>query len=288
MVSGIGPGPEACVLQITDPHVTREGRKAYRVVDTHARLAETVAAVLDWEAEHGAAAAIVVTGDLVFFGRDEEYQRFRDAMAPLDGRYRVLPGNHDNRASFRRAFRDHDYLPKRGPLDWRVSLGGVELVGLDSLVEGSACGMIGSDSLGWLVDVIAEIGGAPLLVAVHHPPFLTGIEDIDRDALENAETLIEALTLHKGPLQVISGHTHRRLDAPKFRGPGGRMTALPGAPLTAPPCFPALVRNYRLSSAQNFDAAPGGFMAHVFEPEDGFRSSLVEVGDLVGELPRLS
>ncbi len=277
-----------CVLQVTDPHVTREGRKAFRVVDTHARLAETVSAILDWESRNQRADAVVVSGDLVLFGRDEEYARFREAMAPLDGRYHVIPGNHDNRASLRRAFRDHEYLPKRGPLDWRLSLHGLEVIGLDSLVEGSACGMIGSDSLGWLVDAIAIIEGAPLLLAVHHPPFMTGIEDIDRDALENADALIAALSLHKGPLQVISGHAHRRLDAPKVRGPSGQAKTLAGAPMTAPPCFPALVRRLRPGAAGDFEAEPGGFMAHHYEPEDGFHSELVEVGELAGELPRLS
>lgn len=281
----LDPERPVCVLQITDPHVTREGRCAYRVVDTAARLTEAVEAAVAWEAENGPADLIIVTGDLAHFGRGEEYARFREAMAPLEGRYRVIPGNHDNRAAMRRAFPDHAYLQKPGALDWSVALPGLRVVGLDSLVEGTACGMLGVETLSFLAKEIAEADGAPMLVALHHPPFETGIEDIDRDGLENAGELKEVLALHRGPLQVIAGHAHRMAHAPKpLRG----QKPFPGAPFAAPPCFPALVRNYKPHAGQSFIAAPGGFMAHFFSSEDGFEADLVEVGALTGELPRFS
>lgn len=280
-------GDGAVILQITDPHVTREGRKAFRVVDTAERLAETVEAIVAWEKKQGAADAIVVTGDLAQFAREEEYARFRAAMAPLEGRYRVMPGNHDSRRAIRAAFPDHAYLPKRGPLDWRMEAGPVILLGLDSLVEGSACGLLGADSLGWLVEQLAEAGERPVIAAIHHPPFESGIEDIDRDGLENAEEVLAALATHRGPLQVIAGHTHRSLTAAGCAG-RGKSKAIPGAPLSAPPCFAALVRNYRPHAAQAYDAAPGGFMVHRYAPGEGFASTLIEVGKMTGELPRLS
>src|SRR3546814_14606452 len=65
---------------------------------------------------------VVVSGDLVDFGRPDEYAALHPELARLHMPCYLVPGNHDNREHLRAAFADHRYLPIRpdAPLDWVV------------------------------------------------------------------------------------------------------------------------------------------------------------------------
>lgn len=93
-------------LQLTDLHIKRPGRLAYRRVDSAAYLARCVAHIL---AQPEKPDAIVLTGDLVDAGAPEEYAHLRAVLAPLDAAgIHMLPvlGNHDGRDAAREAFVD--------------------------------------------------------------------------------------------------------------------------------------------------------------------------------------
>lgn len=286
------------VIQISDAHVTREGRRAYRVVDTAHKLAELcrrAAARLGLEEARrrkpgGRSAppqvdAIVVTGDLVQMGRSEEYERFRAAMGPLDRLRRpilVLPGNHDRRETMRAAFRDHAYLPTEGPLNHAHHLASSAwLLCLDTLVEGRLHGALSADTLAWTRERLAEAAGAPMLVALHHPPGRTGLPGIDRRPTLGGPDLLQMLRAYRGPLRVIAGHTHRRMLLRR----GGVATCI------APTPFAAELRT-RPRPTDGPDApkryAPtrGGYMDHRWRAGSGFRSRFIPDGPLTAPLPR--
>jgi 3',5'-cyclic-AMP phosphodiesterase len=100
------------IAHITDLHLRKEGELAFTGrVDTAARLAATVEFL---NAFRPRPALALVTGDLVDFGRPEEYANLRRVLDRLEMPAYLIPGNHDNRDNLRAAYADHGYMPKTG------------------------------------------------------------------------------------------------------------------------------------------------------------------------------
>ncbi|WP_085315026.1 phosphodiesterase [Derxia lacustris] len=233
-----------CLAQLSDLHVA--ARPLQGVVDSAALARAAVAAVLRAEAQP---TACVLTGDLVDAGDVASYRLLAELIAPLEARMAVylLPGNHDARAPLRAVFGRHGYLPATGRLDYCVDLGGVALIALDSLVEGSGHGALDAATLDWLDATLAATPARPAIVALHHPPFATGIGFMDRLGLRDGAAALQAIVArHPQVLRVICGHVHRAIAV----GWAGRIG------MTAP------------STAQQipFDPAAGAREAFVLEP----------------------
>jgi 3',5'-cyclic-AMP phosphodiesterase len=169
--------------------------------------------------------AVLVSGDLADQGRPDEYAAVRERLAPLPMPVHAIPGNHDDRDAFTAAF---------GAPHWAVRCGPLRLVGCDSLVAGSEAGRLGDEQLAWLD---AELGSdtTPTVVAMHHPPMVTGIDPVDAARLADADALRDVLGPHPHVRLVVTGHAHRAIAAPGvFVCPGVNLqTALdltPGAP----------------------------------------------------------
>ena len=117
-----GPGqpgePLMLIAHITDLHLRTEGEMAFNGhVDTAARLAQAVDFLNGFKP---APDLVLVTGDLVDFGKPEEYANLRRVLDRLQAPAYLIPGNHDNRENLRRAYADHAYLPKAGFLHYVV------------------------------------------------------------------------------------------------------------------------------------------------------------------------
>ena len=156
--------------------------------------------------------AVLVTGDLADHAADAEYEHVRDALARIDAPAYVLPGNHDDRRALHRHF---DVPGSDGePVQYAVELGPLRLVALDTTRPGEDAGALDDGRLGWLDRELAA-SGVPTLIALHHPPLLTGVEGMDRDALPktDARALGEILERHPQVRCVAGGHVHRVLTA---------------------------------------------------------------------------
>ncbi|EKF42861.1 metallophosphoesterase [Nitratireductor indicus C115] len=199
------------ILQLSDTHIVREGHRAYGVVDTGAALAEVVEAARRSLPLVGPVDLAVVTGDLVDYGIEEEYERFKSLMAPLGIPYRALPGNHDDREMMRSAFAEADWMPESGPINWVAHLEHFSVIGLDSLVSGAPYGLLEDETLAFLKAELDALSGKPVLVAMHHPPFATGIEAMDINNLRNAPALLNLIDTHAGEVRIICGHVHRNV-----------------------------------------------------------------------------
>ncbi|QDC02347.1 phosphodiesterase [Mesorhizobium sp. 8] len=251
------------VIQLSDPHIVPRGQLAYGVVDTGAALATAVATVNRCLPVIGPVDLAIVTGDLTDFGSSAEYARFRAIMSELKIPYRVIPGNHDLRTNLRASFADQEWMPLTGGISWSVELPDFGLVCLDSLVDGHHHGHLEADALDLLNDALKGLAGKPVLVGVHHPPFMTGIRPMDDNNLRNGAALQVMLDAYPGESRLVCGHVHRSVTRAFGTSIG----------LIAPGTSHAVTLDQREGNPHTLSLEPGGFMLH--EWRDGFVSHVV-------------
>ncbi len=257
------------LVQMSDLHVLAPGRQLSGIVDTGRLLAEAVAAVRALDPQPD---AILLSGDLVDTGQAEEYQHLRQLLAPLNLPVYVIPGNHDAIANLRDAFADHPYLPAHGRLNWVVEDFPVRLIGLDSSVAGHSDGCLGDETLRWLDDTLAAAPDRPTLVALHHPPFPTGIRHMDRIGLQDANALRAVISRHPQVERLLSGHVHRAVQT-RFAG-----TLASACPSTAH----QIEFNLNDQHRGGFIMEPPAFQVHAWTAAAGLVSHLVPVGHFSG------
>ena len=192
-------------VQLSDPHIGAEWAEG----DPVAGLAAAVASVRAL----GAIDAVLVSGDLADHATDEEYERVKELLAPLDAPVHVLGGNHDDRGALRR----HFGLPGSGaePVQYSVALGQLRLVVLDTTRPGEDPGELDAGRLAWLDAELAAAPGAPTIVAMHHPPVLTGAPAWDKLGLPRDDRLAlgDVLRHHPQVRRLVAGHVHRTMTA---------------------------------------------------------------------------
>ncbi len=171
------------VAHITDLHIKAGGKLSYRLVDTAGALHRCIDTLLAAPQQPD---AVIVTGDLVDFGADSEYQFLRQILQRLPMPVRLLPGNHDSRSALRRVFADHDYLFATGsgedPVHYCIDAGAA-LVAFDCTVPGQPGGRVDPAALPWLEAALSADPARPTLLLLHHPPFFTGIGHMDEQGL---------------------------------------------------------------------------------------------------------
>jgi 3',5'-cyclic-AMP phosphodiesterase len=263
------------LIQLSDPHIRLPGQLAYHRVDTSAFLAQAVAAVrrLPQPAD-----AVVVTGDLTDFGRPAEYAQLRALLEPLGCPVYLMPGNHDDSAELRRSFADHAYLQQGDGARTRyaVDLGGMRLVALDTSVPKAAHGELDDAQLGWLDAELAAAPRTPTVVALHHPPFATGIGHMDDiGLLRGADALAAIVARHGHVERVISGHLHRSIQ----RRWAGTIA------LTAPSTAHQVALNLAADAPSAFVMEPPGFLIHAWSPGAPLVTHLAYTGEFAGPYP---
>jgi 3',5'-cyclic AMP phosphodiesterase CpdA len=260
------------VAQLTDLHIKAGGKMSYRMVDTAGALHTVIDTLL---AAPQLPDIVVVTGDLVDFGDEHEYRFLRDILQRLPMPIRLLPGNHDHRASLRRVFADHDYLFAYGdgdddaPTHYAMDAGPLRLVGFDCTMPGRPGGRAEPDGLAWLDAALAAAPAQPTLVMLHHPPFHTGIGHMDAQGLENAAALEAVIAQHPQVERVICGHLHRHIT----RRFGGTIA------MTAPGPAHQVALDLSPQAASRFRLEPPGYLLHWWHPTHGLVTHLAASGD---------
>ena len=253
------------VLQISDTHLVREGALVSSILDTASPLRRLVVRIRELEEEVGALDAIIVSGDVSDDGSDESYDLFKSILRPLDLPIYAVPGNHDQRSSFRAAFLTAGYLPKSGKLNWHQALGHLHIIGLDTLIEGEGGGELDSDTLDFLEAQLRFLHGSPVIVMFHHPPFDTGMAFMDSLGLRNGgQQLKKILSSFIGDLIVVCGHIHRNISTQI----GGH------AVITAPSVCSSFLYNIHNDAPVGFLKQEGGVLLHRWL--DGFKTIRIE------------
>ncbi|WP_268799574.1 phosphodiesterase [Pseudomonas huanghezhanensis] len=262
------------VAQISDLHLKAGQRLTYGVVDTLGALRR---AVDHLNASHPRPDIVVVSGDLVDFGRADEYAVLHPELARLHMPCYLVPGNHDTRGPLLDAFRDHRYLPASsdGPLDWVVDEHPLRLIGLDSTIPGGHGGQLLHSQLQWLDEQLALRPDVPTLLILHHPPFISGIGHMDREPFINAAALEAVVARHPQVERLLCGHLHR----PMQRRFGGSMSCV------CPGTSHQIVLDLQDAAPAHFNLEPAGYLLHRWDAQQGLISHNGVFGDYPGPYP---
>ena len=198
--------PPFLLVQLSDPHVGAEWAEG----DPVARLGAAVESVRTMRHRPD---ALLLSGDLADHAADAEYEQVRQLVASLGVPFYVLPGNHDGRG----ALRGHFEVEGTGdePVQYSVDLGPLRLVALDTTRPGEDAGSLDGDRLGWLDAELASAPEALTVVAMHHPPLLTGVPGWDEFGLadDDRRALGEVIDRHPQVRRLVAGHVHRTMTA---------------------------------------------------------------------------
>jgi Icc protein len=266
--------PAAVVLaQISDAHL-RVGR------DDGASARALEVAVRSLVALDPAPHAVLVSGDLADSGSAGEYERARELLAPLPVPVHVVAGNHDDRDALRAYFG----APAAGGgagtfLQYATHIGPLRLVVCDTMLPGRNEGSFGPDRIGWLEAELAADRETPTIVAMHHPPLMTGIRVVDEIGLPTADqrSLAELLARNPQVRRIVAGHVHRMI-AGALGGCGVFVCPSSYLQLQLAPSFADRIVVVREPAGFALHVAFGGEVTSHLQPIGDYE----EVGDLSG------
>jgi 3',5'-cyclic AMP phosphodiesterase CpdA len=237
------------------------------MVDSNAIAARAFAKAV---ALGGPVDAIICTGDLTDNGLPEEYATLRDCVVGLPVPVFFGAGNHDRRENLLACL--PGVKQAGGFVQYVVDDLPVRLVMLDSVVPGATHGELCADRLAWLRGVLAEQPGRETMIALHHPPFATGIPQFDETGLRQVEEFRDIVAANPQVRRVICGHIHRLIF-----GNVAQAVCVVGPAVGYPFMFtldPAV--------AEGFVLEPSAFLLHGWRQTGGFVTHEVFVEDYPG------
>ena len=137
------------------------------------------------------ATILLLTGDLVYHGGAERYQRFYDAIAQLNIPVILCPGNHEREdwSLYIKDYPDTAHTNLFG--DWNI-------ISLDSA---HGRDQLSNTQLAWFEQQLMDNQGKKTLVQIHHP--VVGERSIER----NQQRFLKLLDEYN-VVATLSGHTH--------------------------------------------------------------------------------
>ena len=150
--------------------------------------------------------AMIVSGDIVHEGCEEDYRAFRQLVTETVGdRMKVfyVCGNNDRKEAFCRGL---EMECNSSSIDYVDYVKGYRIVVLDSAEEGKESGSIGEEQMQWLKKVLEKPYGNGTIITFHHPvtwniPQLAmPVEDAFADILSAGDVI-----------GIFCGHTHSNL-----------------------------------------------------------------------------
>lgn len=190
------------LIHLTDLHLMPQGEMLWGL-DPYARFD---AALDDIAALHADADLCAITGDLTEKGGIAAYEMLKERLARFPIETHLIPGNHDDRASYRTVFGGSGYVQHA------VRREGAHLLFLDTLKgPPSSAGLYDAPRRAWLTAQLGKAQGAPVYLFMHHPPFDIGHSLMDMIKLEDAEGFAALLRGHD-IRHIFFGHAHRTIS----------------------------------------------------------------------------
>ena len=250
------------LLQITDCHVVALTKLVSGRLNTSQLLSAAIDRIQDDLLKIGPLDGIVVTGDVSDDGSAESYEIFSELIGSLKVPLFVIPGNHDCRETMRGHFFGTSHAFDGQRLNWVHQFEDLLLIGLDTIVPRSGGGVVDDETLEFLMDALSSTD-LPAIVAMHHPPFQSGVHFMDAISLSGGEKLEKVLDGASKEVRLICGHLHTLSI-----GALGRHVAI-----TSPATCSSFEVDFRREAPVGFTTKPGGYMIHDYS--NGFRSTLV-------------
>jgi 3',5'-cyclic-AMP phosphodiesterase len=261
------------VAQISDLHVVEAGRLLADAIDTADYTRRAVAHLNQLDPPPD---VVLVTGDLVDGGTVTEYEHLSVLLEPLRAPLWLLPGNHDDRDALRSVF-GHRVELGDGPRVQFVVEGAVSVIALDSSRPPEPGGHLDVDQLAWLAQQLDAVPpDTPVIVALHHPPFATGIVHMDAMGLaaDDAAALGEIVAAHPNVERVQAGHLHRTIARRWY----GTIAA------TAPSVAHAVALDLRPRGLAAWNREPPSYQLHHWTPAIGLVTHVEAIGPFDGAL----
>lgn len=250
----------ARIVQITDLHLMADPSAELKGVCTRA----TLQAVLDVvRRDFDSAERLIVTGDLAHDELRETYVALRELLGDWLPKLRLLPGNHECRDFMRQVFGDRVTVVDECNV-FADSVGGWQLIGLDSQLPGEVRGQLGASQRAWLTRELTAESLRPTAVFLHHPPLKVGTGWLDEIRLDDADPLLDLLSQHRQVKFICCGHIHHEMTVVQAN------TLMLTTPAT---CVQFLPDTDRLIP----DCVPPGFRIFDLEPDGSFRTRVVRV-----------
>lgn len=235
------------LLQLSDLHIAEEGKPAFGCVNSLQMLQETVSYILHSGVKPDVA---VVTGDISTDGSESSYRMAKAELDRLGLPVYMVPGNHDDQTAMERVYRDSARIRTVfQPLLEQAE--GVDLVLLNSSVDGQSYGSIRPSDLSWLKAQVPLAPDNPMLVFMHHVPFATGYTVMD-EPFERASDLLQILAGYPR-LLVCCGHIHAGIIASVNRV----------SVITCPPVSMTMDLNFGSNGGDAFFIGQPAFALHI-------------------------
>jgi Icc protein len=246
----------ACVVQITDTHISRDPGPQFDGVDTAATLAAVLATI---RSGPRAPDLVLLTGDLVDEPSAEAYGRLRELLDLLPVPVACLPGNHDEPAMLAREMNGTNvFTPGAVDADrWRVVM-------LDDWIPDSSCGRLAAAELARLERELRQAEDRPVLVAVHHAPVAVGSPWMDSMGMENPRELFAVMDCFENVRGLVCGHIHQEFSTQRNGVP------LLGAPSTCVQFMPG-------ATEYVIDPRPPGYRELLLGADGSFSTRVVRV-----------
>lgn len=137
---------------------------------------------------------VLLTGDLSHNGTIDGWNELRERLSSLTVPWEAIPGNHDRRIADLKGHK-------------AINAGPLRLVLLDTSND-----IFGETDAAWLDEELASHGETPTIVAIHQPPFETGIWWMDCVGLKGSELFESVIRRHSQVIKILSGHVHRLIQ----------------------------------------------------------------------------
>lgn len=153
---------------------------------------------------------LLMSGDLTEFGDAESYARLAEAVKGCPFPVWPMTGNHDERGPLLAAF---PQTPSEGGfVHYVLEYPSLRLIVLDTLEPGRHGGAFCEERAAWLKTQLEADQQTPTIVAMHHPPFESGITWLDSSSREPwIARFADAIAGHGQIRGIIAGHLHRTI-----------------------------------------------------------------------------
>jgi Icc protein len=201
------PDPDLLLVHFSDVHLLGTDDLLYGVADATGHLERALAGL---EASGARPAALVFTGDIADTGDQDAYRRIRAAVGPVAHRLGAkvlwLMGNHDDRATFRRELLGQQNSDL-SPVDAVHVFDGLRVISLDTTVPGHHHGRVGDQQLDWLRQELATPAPRGTVLAMHHPPLPSIVEQAVTCELVDQRALADVVR-GSDVRTILAGHIH--------------------------------------------------------------------------------